>query len=847
MANYSKHIGRVGALAVALGVGVAVTGTTCPASASPDSATSSAGAKGDVHQGKVKNDKKLTPVAAVAVPKAVPHNSHAAPSPSAVVATVPQVPALPNKPTAVAWVAESSAATAMVTKTVVKNAVSIPVAATPAAAGGTAAPTHASVPVNPIKAFLALPATVITTAVDVVKTVLTAFTPTKPGEPANQPLLWALLAVVRREFFNLPTQVKYTVGQPDSSGKITISLNQTDTSGNPLRYTATDGAKGAVALNADGHSFTYTPAAGKTGTDTVTITATDPSISHLNGFSGLLNALSFGLLGSAGRTATANVTVTLNTPPTLTLSAGNPNADTGVVTVSAIAKDADGNPLTLSVTQGDSGSAGTPTVVDAATGAYAISYTPTDAARHLASSDTATAAQQSDSFSVTVNDGHGGVVTKTVSVAISPENAAPQYSTVSSSTDANGIVTGTVSFTDSNHDSLTYSGSTTTLKGAVVVNSDGSFTYTPSAGERNVAAVAGTTDTDQFAVSANDGHGGTGTTNVTVTILPAVLPPTPTPADIASDPVTALTTAQAAIEADTAAYQSVQASIGRSIIAYNTLFDPNALLNNLNQIQARAQVSLTAALAQLGLTTTSSVPTTQLENTIGPLTGNQLSNLMAEQQASVNAQQKLLASLNTAADAKAAVTAKTASAPVFNRVSYTVGGDGSITGQVYFVDPQGQSMTIYGVGDDILPHFNQSGTGLFTIPASVIANNPSPFGMYVEATDTGNNVTRVKVTFSTSTPSAPSFTTTQSQVLTDFSTIFSSLASSVGSFQSTLAEADAKRLEAQAQGDVAVMQTIDQTIDITRGNLANVLSTFIAAQENLTAGYASGALANLPS
>ncbi len=51
-----------------------------------------------------------------------------------------------------------------------------------------------------------------------------------------------------------------------------------------------------------------------------------------------------------------------------------------------------------------------------------------------------------------------------------------------------GVVTGTVIGFDADGDGLTYSGSTTTAKGAVVVSADGAITYSPNDIARRIAA-----------------------------------------------------------------------------------------------------------------------------------------------------------------------------------------------------------------------------------------------------------------------------------------------------------------------------------------------------------------------
>ena len=58
--------------------------------------------------------------------------------------------------------------------------------------------------------------------------------------------------------------------------------------------------------------------------------------------------------------------------------------------------------------------------MNAATGVF--TYTPTAAARHAAAATGASSTVKSDTVTVTVNDGHGGVASKAVTVAIAPAN-----------------------------------------------------------------------------------------------------------------------------------------------------------------------------------------------------------------------------------------------------------------------------------------------------------------------------------------------------------------------------------------------------------------------------------------
>jgi YVTN family beta-propeller protein/VCBS repeat-containing protein len=81
-----------------------------------------------------------------------------------------------------------------------------------------------------------------------------------------------------------------------------------------------------------------------------------------------------------------------------------------------------------------------------------------------------------------------------------------------------------VSATDAEADALTYSGTTATPKGKVIVNSStGAFTYVPTATARDTAAQPGAKDadlTDSFTVTASDGYGGSAQIAIAVPISP---------------------------------------------------------------------------------------------------------------------------------------------------------------------------------------------------------------------------------------------------------------------------------------------------------------------------------------
>lgn len=326
-------------------------------------------------------------------------------------------------------------------------------------------------------------------------------------------------------FFNQTPTLNPTRTGQDSQSVVTGDLTIDDPDSEVVTYTVTEApARGSVVVDADGR-FTYTPDAAyaRIGTtDTFTVSVSDAASGfHLHGLSGLLNLLSFGLLGATGHTTTTRVTVVVdprNTAPVAAVAVGGPDPVTGVVTGSVLGSDADGDALTYT------GPAATPkgAVSVAADGTF--TYTPTADARHDAAASVATVVDKTDTFTVTVADGYGGTVDVVVAVEISPLNEAPVGGvSVGTPDPATGRVTGRVSATDPDDDLLTYTGPTSTAKGAVSVAPDGTFAYLPTTTARHRAAAVNATvadKTDTFTVTVSDGSGGDIGVVVTVAISP---------------------------------------------------------------------------------------------------------------------------------------------------------------------------------------------------------------------------------------------------------------------------------------------------------------------------------------
>ncbi|MBK9081559.1 MAG: tandem-95 repeat protein [Rhizobiales bacterium] len=159
------------------------------------------------------------------------------------------------------------------------------------------------------------------------------------------------------------------------------------------------------------------------------------------------------------------------------------------------ASDVDGDALSFATTTPPAH--GTVTV-DPATGAY--TYTPDPNYNGP------------DSFVVTVSDGNGGVTTVTVPVTVTPVNDAPVASAPPATTAEDTPVTGAITASDVDGDTLSFTTTTPPAHGTVTVDpATGAYTYTP---DPNYAGP------DSFVVTVSDGNGGVTTVTVPVTVTP---------------------------------------------------------------------------------------------------------------------------------------------------------------------------------------------------------------------------------------------------------------------------------------------------------------------------------------
>ncbi|MDO3402385.1 Ig-like domain-containing protein [Mycolicibacterium neoaurum] len=281
-------------------------------------------------------------------------------------------------------------------------------------------------------------------------------------------------------------------GYDPVTGKVTITAEATDADGDPLTYTAS-ALWGSVVRNEDG-TFTYTPtdaarhgAAALLGvkSDLISIWAND---------------------GRGGITLLPTVVsvdiVSANTPPTITVGTATTEPITGIITGSFEVKDDDDD---LVIVTGD---VVTPRGGVVVVTPFGYMYTPTLAARSQGGTDT---------FTVTLNDAHGGVVEVSVTVTINRINSNPIGGITVALPDSDGVVRGTVAATDFDGDDLTFtlangaSSGHSANGGIVLLNTDGTFTFIPKP-----AGLLGGLTLDSFEVHVSDGRGGTTTTTVTL-------------------------------------------------------------------------------------------------------------------------------------------------------------------------------------------------------------------------------------------------------------------------------------------------------------------------------------------
>jgi hypothetical protein len=251
---------------------------------------------------------------------------------------------------------------------------------------------------------------------------------------------------------------------------IDLSSYVSDVDGDNLTYSiVTDVTYGSTSLS--GSTVTYTPTTDRSGIDTFTWKAND------------------GVVDST----TGNVEITItnnNNAPTVSNATASTDEDNAVdITLSS--SDLDSDSITYSI------------VSDVSNGSTSLSgstvtYTPS--ANYSGT----------DSFTYKANDGTDDSSAATVTITVASVNDIPTTSDQSASTAQDVAVNITLSSTDNDGDTITYSivsdvsNGSTSLSGSTV-------TYTPTSGFNG---------TDSFTFKANDGTADSNSSTVTITIAP---------------------------------------------------------------------------------------------------------------------------------------------------------------------------------------------------------------------------------------------------------------------------------------------------------------------------------------
>ncbi len=158
--------------------------------------------------------------------------------------------------------------------------------------------------------------------------------------------------------------------------------------------------------------------------------------------------------------------------------------------------DIDGDTVTYTLKSGTSNGS---LVFDTANGSY--TYTPNPNYNGP------------DSFTVTLNDGNGGVVDVVVNITVNPINDAPVSGPQNLTTDEDTPIDGAINAFDVDGDSLSYSiaSGNGPQNGTVTLRADGTYTYSPAKDFNG---------NDTFTVTISDGKGGVTTSVVSINVTP---------------------------------------------------------------------------------------------------------------------------------------------------------------------------------------------------------------------------------------------------------------------------------------------------------------------------------------
>ena len=310
-----------------------------------------------------------------------------------------------------------------------------------------------------------------------------------------------------------------------------------DVDGNALTaHVVTAPAHGQLVLSPDG-SFTYTPAAEYSGSDSFTYVARD---------------------GAAdSNVATVSITVvSVNDAPVLAAIGNQASVEGATINLATSAFDAEANTLTFSAT-------GLPPSLSINSASGAITGDVTFAA----------AANSPYAVTVSVSDGQGGTDSESFNWAITDFNRAPVATNRTATTMEDTPVAIVLVATDADADDLTYT---------VTPPSHG--TLSGSGANRTYAPAANYSGNDSFTYVANDGKADSNTATVNITVTP-----------VNDAPVLAPIGDQASVEGATVSLQLSASDADGNPLTYNVVGLPIGLTYSTSTGAIGGQISYTAA------------------------------------------------------------------------------------------------------------------------------------------------------------------------------------------------------------------------------------------------------------
>ena len=300
-----------------------------------------------------------------------------------------------------------------------------------------------------------------------------------------------------------------SIAEDAGATPIDVLANDTDTDLDTLTITGvTQGARGTVAITNSGADLTYTPNPNANGSDSFTYTISD---------------------GNGGAdTATVNIAIgAVNDPPVAGVDAVTVTEDqSSAAPINVLANDTDVENDTLTVTSTSTAAKGAVAITGGGTG---VTYKPN------------ANAYGSDSFTYTVSDGVVSTI-GTVNVTITPANDPPNAVN-------DGVPTPFKVYVHAGAKAIPVLANDTSLPDApetlhitkVTQGAHGTVAITGGATGLSYTPIGTATGIDVFKYTISDGHGGTDTASVQVTVARDTTAPKATINGLTNKPITGST------------------------------------------------------------------------------------------------------------------------------------------------------------------------------------------------------------------------------------------------------------------------------------------------------------------